>query len=293
MTNTSDKPKILIQLDGDPQPSVFDGVVAVDSGVEQLFRHGNVAPSAVRDLVYGGMFTRGLDDLQHTAVFVGGSNVARGEELLTAVTASYFGPFRLSVMFDANGANTTAAAAVLAAAKHVELAGTPVAVLGATGPVGQRAVRLLARCGARVAAGSRQLDRAEAACQAVRERVPAAQLKSFAWPAAGEVPAELQQAQVIIAAGAAGVELLSTPQRQGHDQLRVAVDLNAVPPVGLAGIEPNDKAKDREGVVCYGALGVGGLKMKIHKAAIRRLFERNDLVLDAEEIFEIGRQLSG
>ena len=32
--------RILIQLDPDQQPSVFDSVVAVDAGVEQLFRHG-------------------------------------------------------------------------------------------------------------------------------------------------------------------------------------------------------------------------------------------------------------
>jgi hypothetical protein len=71
----------------------------------------------------------------------------------------------------------------------------------------------------------------------------------------------------------------------------VAIDLNAVPPAGLAGIDAMDKAKQRDGVLCYGAIGVGGTKMKIHKAAIQRLFEANDQVLDAEEIFEIGRQL--
>ena len=49
----------------------------------------------------------------------------------------------------------------------------------------------------------------------------------------------------------------------------------------------------RDGVRCIGALGVGNLKMKIHKACIARLFEVNDAVLDAEEIFELqaGRDL--
>ena len=36
-----------------------------------------------------------------------------GEALLKAVTESFFGPFRVSVLFDANGCNTTAAAAAL------------------------------------------------------------------------------------------------------------------------------------------------------------------------------------
>ena len=72
----------------------------------------------------------------------------------------------------------------------------------------------------------------------------------------------------------------------------MAIDLSAVPPVGLAGVEITDKAAQRDGVICYGAIGVGGLKMKIHKAAIRQLFEANDQVLDAEEIYRIGQQLS-
>src|SRR3954466_5543663 len=109
------KPTILLQLDPDPQPSVFDGVVAVDAGVAHLFRHGGVPPDKVRDLVHGALFTRGGPDLKRTAIFVGGSDVARGEAILKAVTDSFFGPFRVSVLLDANGANTTAAAAVLAA----------------------------------------------------------------------------------------------------------------------------------------------------------------------------------
>ncbi|MDG2471418.1 MAG: bifunctional NADP-dependent methylenetetrahydromethanopterin dehydrogenase/methylenetetrahydrofolate dehydrogenase, partial [Pirellulaceae bacterium] len=36
------------------------------------------------------------------------------------------------------------------------------------------------------------------------------------------------------------------------------------------------------------AIGVGGLKMKIHKAALRKLFTQNNQVLDANEIYDIG-----
>src|SRR5207253_6917612 len=107
--------KILLCLDTDAQPSVFDAVVAVDAGVAQLLRHGGVTPKAVRDLVYGAMFTRGPAELKNTAIFIGGSDVAAGEELLTKVRDCFFGPMRVSVMLDSNGANTTAAAAVLCA----------------------------------------------------------------------------------------------------------------------------------------------------------------------------------
>src|SRR4051794_3702988 len=109
------RPTILIQLDTDAQPSVFDGVVALDSGVDHLFRHGGIRPEAVRDLVYGALFTRGGADLSRSAIFVGGSDVSASEAVLKAVKDAFFASFRVSVLFDANGSNTTAAAAVLAA----------------------------------------------------------------------------------------------------------------------------------------------------------------------------------
>lgn len=287
------KPKILIQLDGDAQPSVFDGVVAVDAGAEFLFRHGGVQPADVRGLIHGAMFTRGPEDLRRTAVFVGGSNVAAGEELLREVTASFFGPFRVSVLMDANGANTTAAAAVLAAAAHVPLRGAAALVLGGTGPVGQRAVRLLAAEGAAVRVGSRSVARAGEVCQVVAQRVSGAQLTPVAAGSSDEAAAALAGVQIVIAAGAAGVELLTAEARRSSQSLKVAIDLNAVPPAGLGGVEATDRAKERDGVFCYGALGVGGTKMKIHKAALRRLFKTNDQVLDAEQVFQLGKELFG
>ena len=45
------------------------------------------------------------------------------------------------------------------------------------------------------------------------------------------------------------------------------------------------------GVTTFGAIGVGGFKMKVHKACIARLFERNDLVLDAETIAEVAQEI--
>src|SRR5437588_3766241 len=111
-----DKRKILIQLDGDPQPSVFDRVVAIDAGAEEVFSYGGVRPEQVRDLVHGAIFTRGPKDLHRTALFVGGSDVAAGEKLLAAAVAAMLPQYglRVSALLDANGANTTAAAAVRA-----------------------------------------------------------------------------------------------------------------------------------------------------------------------------------
>jgi methylenetetrahydrofolate/methylenetetrahydromethanopterin dehydrogenase (NADP+) len=283
--------KILVCLDTDAQPSVFDSVVAIDAGVDQLLRHGGVATDVVRDLVFGAMFTRGPAELKNTAVFIGGSDVAAGEMLLAKVRASFFGPMRVSVMLDSNGANTTAAAAVLAARKHVALKDAMATVLAATGAVGRRAVRLLAREGAVVRVVSRQLARAQQVCDEIGGVVPAARLEAREARDEDSVRDALANTAVVIAAGAPGVELLSDRARRECRSVQVAIDLNAVPPSGIGGIQAQDKSVDRDGQVCYGAIGVGGTKMKLHKAAIRRLFEANDLVLDAEEIYELGASI--
>jgi len=286
------KPAILIQLDPDPQPSVFDGVVAVDSGVDHLFRHGGVRPEAVRDLVHGALFTRGMSDLSRTAIFVGGSNVERGEELLNAVRATFFGGFRVSVLFDANGCNTTAAAAVLAALEGVKgrIEGVSTAVLAGTGPVGQRVARLLGNLGAQVAIGSRSLERAQEAIQVI-DPDGTRSYRAMATADEGTLVRELAGVEIVVAAGAAGITLLPSHVRKALRDLKVAIDLNAVPPMGIEEVAAPDKGVEREGVLCWGALGIGGNKMKIHKKAIRELFTSNDQVLDAEEVLAIGRSL--
>src|SRR5438876_2655300 len=159
---TMDKRKILIQLDSDPQPSVFDRIVAIDAGADEVFSYGSVRLEQVRDLVHGAIFTRGPKDLKSTAIFIGGSDVAAGERLLEEVRRHMLPQFglRVSVLLDANGANTTAAAAVRVASRHLELKTVSALVLGGTGPVGQRVARLLARHGSEVRVGSRQRARA-------------------------------------------------------------------------------------------------------------------------------------
>lgn len=285
------KPKILLQLDTDAQASVFDGVVAVDAGIDFLFTRCGVTPDNVRDLVFGAIFTRGPDDLHRTAIFVGGSNVSAGEQLAQAIRQAFFGPLRVSVMVDSNGANTTAAAAVLAVRKHLRLVDVQALVLGATGPVGQRVVRLLAGQGASVRIASRDPSRAAKVADTIRAGLPEARLEPVAAGTLQEASAALAGMNVVVAAGAAGAQLFSADARRAAQSLKVAIDLNAVPPAGLEGIEATDHARERDGAICYGAIGVGRTKMKIHKQAIKKLFEQNDQLLDAEEIFAIGMNM--
>ena len=283
------KPAILLQLDADPQPSVFDAVVALDAGADHLLRHGGVSASQVEGLVHGLLFTRGPDDLKRSAIFVGGGDVSRAEALVAAVRSTFFGPFRVSILMDANGCNTTAAAAVLAAIEGAggDLRGRRAAVLGATGPVGRRVARLLRGQGASVALGSREVGRAEALAASLGEGY-----SGFGTGDHASIVGGLRGATVVVAAGAAGARLLSKEILDESNQVETLIDLNAVPPSGIEGVEATDKGTTRDGRRCWGALGVGGTKMKIHKAAIRALFEANDRVLDAEEVLEIGRSLT-
>lgn len=292
--------RILIQLDCDPQPSTFDAVVAVDAGADVLLRHGGVTPENVVSLVHGAMFTRGGADLASTAIFIGGSDVPAAEAVAARVRETFFGPVRVGVLVDPSGANTTAAAAVVAAARHLPL--TPgekpqprALVLGGTGPVGQRVARLLAGRGAVVTVASRTLRRAEEVVQRISATLPQAAVSAAEWTGSVRPDTALaklvEQVDLIVAAGAAGVKLLDAPGRALACAAKVIIDLNAVPPAGIEGVVANDKARPDGAAVVYGALGVGGTKMKIHKGAIARIFTQPDAFLDAEDLLAIGEQL--
>jgi uncharacterized protein YbjT (DUF2867 family) len=157
--------------------------------------------------------------------------------------------------------------------------------------VGRRVVRLLSKEGARVRVASRKRVHAEATCDKVARVVPEAELTPWLTDSSDATLASIDGAQIVIACGAPGVELLPKGALSQAAGLQVAVDLNAVPPAGIADVKSVDKATESGGTICYGALGVGGTKMKIHKAAIARLFTANDLTLDADEVYALGKEL--
>lgn len=284
---------ILAQFDTDVLPSSFDRVVAVDSAVDELFSYGTVTPDNVTGLVHGLIFTRGPADLKNSAIFIGGSDVAAGDALLRKVSKTFFGPMRVSVMMDSNGCNTTAAAAIASARKHLNLAGCKAIVLGATGPVGLRAAELLALEKAEVTLVSRTLDRAEAACDSIRTKIADVHVTAASASQPAEFASLCQNSAIIVAAGAAGICFLEAGSLGKITGLKLAIDLNAVPPVGIADIGVMDKAVEKSGVICYGALGVGGLKMKVHKKAIATLFESNDHVFETRAIYQLALQVAG
>ena len=283
--------KLLLQLDGSPHPSAFDRIVALDAGADDVLSYGGVTEDAVRDLVYGAIFTRAPKELRNTAIFIGGTDIAAAERLLATVQQTFFGPMRVSVMLDPNGSNTTAVAAAMRLQRVAgDVRNRRVVVIAGTGPVGMRAAGLLAHAGADVTITSRRPDAGTAAADRIRQRF-GGNVRAVAMPDASQAAAVLEGAELLLSAGGAGVRLVPPQAWLGRAGLRGAADVNAVPPLGIEGIEVTDDGSDRSGTVVFGALAIGSLKMKIHRACIARLFERNDSVLDAETIATVGQEL--
>lgn len=283
---------LLLQLDSSRQASVFDQVVAYDGGADEIMSYGGVTPEDVRDLVHGCMFTRGPKDLRHTAVWIGGNNMSQGEQLLAMAVDAMFPPLTVSVMLDSNGSNTTAVAAVVKIEQAVgDLKGKKVVILAGTGPVGQRAAGLLARDGANVTITSRKPEQGEKARQFISARFNV-QVEATTLSDPSQLAQVLDGAEVLLNSGPAGVQMVSRAAWGAVKTLKVAVDLNAVPPLGIEGIGGDDAGEQRGGVTAYGAFGVGNFKTKLHKRCVARLFERNDQVLDAEAIADIAREMA-
>ena len=283
--------KLLFQLDTDANPSVFDTVVGYDGGADHVIGHAGVRPENVGGLVEGAIFTRGAKEKRYTALFLGGASMEAGEKLLDAVRGKFYGGFRVSVMLDSNGANTTAAAGVAMLAKASPLAGKRAVVLGGTGPVGMRVAAMLALEGADVSITGRKLDKTQAAAAAVSTRF-GVQVAAIEAPDDAARARAADGSAIIYAAGAIGHQLIAKADWQSMTSAELVADVNPEPPFGIGGIAANDKARDYDGKLAFGALGIGGLKLRLHRACIGKLFEQNDLVLDAENILAIAKDMA-
>ena len=283
--------KLLFQFDTDKYPSVFDTVVAYDGGADHVIGHGGLTADNVAALVDGTIFTRAPKDKKNTAIFIGGSDMHAGQQLLTAVQKHFFPGFQVSVMLDSNGCNTTAAAAVAKMASSKPLAGKKAVVLAGTGPVGQRAAAMLAQEGADVSLTARKMDRAVQACNDMKARfgVDLTPIEAFDNDARAQA---IEHANIVFATGAAGIELLTLDQWQNNRHIEIMADANATPPIGIGGTDMMDKGIDRHGKIIWGALGFGALKLALHRACIAKLFEDNKQLFDAEAIFDLAKKMA-
>jgi len=286
--------RILLQLDTEEHPSPFDAIVAHDADVDVLLSHGNVKPEDARALAQDAFFTRGPDDLKNTAIWVGGKQVAAGEEVFAEVQKAFFGPFKVSVMLDSNGCNTTAATTIARIARDYDVDGKRAVVLG-LGSVGLRSAVLLQKEGCEVVMAAlpsdlfgderpyrrpRGLDAAEKLGLDTREPKDRSELE-----------ATLDGVQVALSAGPAGIEVLREDFWSEHPSIELLADYNAADPLGLEGTEATDDLVDYDGKLVLGALAIGGPKMKVHKTCIRRMFESNDKVFDTDTVYEVAKEL--
>lgn len=283
--------KLLFQLDTDAFPSVFDTVVGYDGGADHVIGYANVTTETVVKLVEGAIFTRAPKEKKNTAIFVGGSNLQAGQEVFDSVTSTFFSNFRVSVMLDTNGSNTTAAAGVARLKNSTSITGKKAVILAGTGPVGQRAGVLLAKLGAKVSITSRSMTRATDACKAMSSQYHV-ELNPVQAVTHEERAEAIQDAQIVFACGAAGVGLLKESQWSTLKQLEVVMDANATPDLGIEGVDMMDRGEQRHEVICWGAIGFGTLKLDLHRTCISRLFEDNKTLLNIEEIFSIAEQLA-
>lgn len=289
--------KLLLQLDCDKYPSTFDTITAYEAGVDHVLSYGEVTPQDVQGLLHGVMFTRPKADLRQTAIFIGGKRVDVCEEILRAAKKAMFDPYCLSIMLDSNGCNTASAAAVALIERTISLRGARVVILSGFGPVGLRAARLLTGDGARVLVTSlpREIfaktwneERARHDLHLAQQLGAEAGFEIQAVNTISEMLNGLRGAQAVLATGPAGVQLLCRSDWTHHPSLRVLADLNVAPPYGIEGIDPHWRGHEEDGRVFFGGLGIGHVKMKVHKAAIMSLFEA-DVILDTEEIYALAK----
>ena len=283
--------KILIQIDSDKVLSSFDSITALDAGVDHLLTYSGIIPGEVTDIVYGAIYSKEEEELKNSAIYIGGSNVTIGEMMLKEALDCFFENIRVSIMMDANGSNTTAAAAVRKILSCGNIKGKNVTVLGGTGPVGIRAAGLLGKEGALVTITSRNAEKAKDACKVIEKRF-GVEVATACVSELEETEEVINDSYAVLSAGTIGVKILPESAWKNNSSIKVMADVNAIPPLGIEGTKSHWSAREKEGKLIFGGLGINSLKMKVHRECISVLFEQNDLVLDADGIYNVASRLN-
>jgi len=276
------KPFILHMFTTAKNLSPFDVNMAVDAGWVAAIPYINVEPGEVCGLVQDAIFSRSPKGLKNTGIFIGGRDTQQAMEMLKSAQDSMFTPFEVSVFADPSGAYTTAAAMVavvedkLSTDFNTTLAGKSVLVLAGTGPVGQVVAVLAAQTGANVRIIGRQLDKAQRIADMCSQELGAGKITISAGADADKSD-YISTADVVFATGAAGIELLSAELINSAAQLKVAADVNAVPPSGVAGLDAFDNGKaitgSNSGAIGVGALAIGNVKYQVQSMLLKKMIE--------------------
>lgn len=299
MTDQQPK-KAFIFLDTDKHASAFDILTTIDIFPDAtILKYENVTVGDAEKIVYDAMFPRGPEGAKHTKIFVNGRDFKLVNEIVEKIKKCVFPPFELSVIIDPRGAYTTASAAV---AKTLELSllkgfgsleNKIVAVLAGTGPVGQTAARLYVTEKANVIVTSRDLRRSAAVATRINDEFEAERAHGVEAQTPEEVGKAMEKAEVILSAGAAGIQLLplSTLKDYGK-RCKIIADINAIPPLGVEGLK--SKAEGEEflpNIIGIGALAIGKLKNAVEAELIKRAAEEPKGIFDYKIAYEIARKI--
>jgi methylene-tetrahydromethanopterin dehydrogenase len=293
-----ERPYILHMFTPGKQMSPFDVNMAADAGYQIIVPYCEVGLDGVKGLTQDAIFSRGPKGVARTGIFIGGRSATVAVDMLDKARDSMVKPFVVSLMADPSGAFSTAAAMVAcvdaALKKHhgQGLQARRVVVLGGTGPVGRVAGVLAAQCGAEVKLSSREgTDAAEAAAHETGERFGAT-LHGVSGGGRDAVRASIAEADVILGCAAAGVQVVSAEDLGFARHLKVAADVNAVPPEGIAGVGVMDDAAPIAGTsaVGIGALAIGNVKYQTqHRLLVQMLNAEKPVTLSFAEAFATAR----
>jgi methylene-tetrahydromethanopterin dehydrogenase len=256
----------------------FDISIAADAGYDVVLPYTNVRPGDVPALIRDTIFSRPPNRHAHTGVLIAGTDVAVAADMFESARNALVRPFEVALLCDPSGAASTTAALVASIERTLQartgsgLDGRRVAILGSSA-VGLCTAVLATRLGAAVTlcqvSDADDPHRAARFCERYQVLLPwlSAQSRS------GRVSA-IADAEVVIAAGGQGEQVLSCDMLSVAHQLIVAADLNAVPPSGIEGVMALDcDVPVENGEQLYfslGALAIGDVKYRLQ----RRLFER-------------------
>lgn len=296
-----ERPFILHMLSPRKHVSPFDVNMALDAGFNAVVPYGDVELGEVTGLVQDAIFSRGPKGVTRTGIFIGGKDAGLALDMLEAAKKAMFPPFQLSVFADPAGSFTTAAAMVACVEAKLKaqgsgLEGRKVIVFGATGVVGYSAGVIAGGEGAAVTLiGYDGPARVEKAAADAKQRFDVD--LGFADGSSDALKEGLvKDAEVILAAGRAGVQVLSKAQLAKAGALKVAADVNAVPPAGLEGLDAQDDGKplDGTGGQGVGALAIGNVKYQVESGLFRRMIETDKpLYLDFRDAFALAREVVG
>ncbi len=286
----------MIFLDTDKHASPFDILLLGDLFPEaQSIHYGNVDPDDVQKLVQDAIFPRGPEGCKDTKLFIGGSDVEKANKIVEVALKSMFPPFELATIIDPRGAHTTGSAAVAKTLQILlknnlgDFKGKNVTVLAATGPVGQITSSLYQSEGAKVTVTSRKQERATRLADTLNKE-SANKVTGVQAATPEEVGKTITAADIIMAAGSAGVQLLSKEVLRNYGKrCKVIADVNAVPPQGVENLSSQgDMVEVVQGVYGVGALAIGALKNKVEAKLLGKAMEMPKGVLD----YKVGYQLA-